>query len=389
MAEKQALSEDIADEGSPKAKKSRSDDRIPNIIVLDNVTMVEAFKYLKYIPIAKISLVSKRFRDLIQTHRHSLSRHYVVKIRMQSNFNNDPATNKVFNKKLSADSYNDWVTCNQYSKQIPVQSQDGGEQSARDHGDVYQLRADALGWRATFYAKCELNHENWPLFQHFVRLLTAPHIYISYVELTPQPDFLNLLAGAVKPSRLQCKTLYFSLNDNIQKYITWVKGHVSCEEFQISDFNFETGYKFKRELLGEYDEALLDFFVTGTDCTRNVNVIAYDCANAVVDFVQKFMDLKSCDECQMIRSISSDAVHRIAEMMKRHYAKFLVKEEYCKDDCDWDDINAYENLYYYTIIVYEFINNDIGKKLEFTAKIHWRRCNIAFDSSFKLVIKNL
>ncbi|KAI1708644.1 hypothetical protein DdX_11720 [Ditylenchus destructor] len=388
MAEKQSLPEDIADEGSPKAKKRRSDDKIPNIIVLDNVTMVEAFKYLKYIPIAKISLVSKRFRDLIQIHRHSLPRHYVAEIHMQSNFNNETATIKVFNKKLSADSYNDWVTCNQYSKQIPVQSQDGGEQSMQDHGDVYQLRAapNRSEWPA-FYAKCELNHENWPLFQHFVRLLTAPHIYLNYVELTPQPDFLNLLAGAVNPlrNRLQCETLHFKLRGNIQKYIIWIKGHVSCKEFQISD----TGFKFASELLGEYDEELLDFLVTGADCTREINVIYYDCANVVVDFVQKFMDLKNCDEYQMIPSIKSNATHRIAEMMKRHYAKFLVKEESgeVEENLYWDDCDTNAD-YYYTAIAYEFINNDIGKKLELTAKMHWRR-HIAFNSSFKLNIKHL
>ncbi|KAI1714103.1 hypothetical protein Ddc_11545 [Ditylenchus destructor] len=408
MAEKQAFPED-GTHIEPKAKKCRSEVKIPTITVMDNVTIVELFKYLNYVRLAKTSLISKRFRDLIQTHRHSLALLPAGKISMQivpgparnyeffpvfefpSIFNNDPATIKVFNKELSGDAYNDWVTRNQYCKQIPVQGQDGGEQSTQNHGKVYQLSTATNQLETTtFFAKAELNHENWPLFQHFVRLLTAPHIYFSSVELVPDYDILNLLAGAVNQDRkrLQCETLYFSLEGNIQKFMTWIKGHVSCTEFQISD---RSGFKFESELLGVYDKEFLDFFLTGADCTRKINVKYYDCTCAVVDFVQKFIDLKKSDECQMIPSIESDATFRITEMMKRNYAKFLVKEKRCEveDFRDHWDYGIGECTY--TAFDFEFINNDIGKKLELTADIldDTDRHRIGFRSSFKLKIKNL
>ncbi|KAI1695228.1 hypothetical protein DdX_19699 [Ditylenchus destructor] len=68
----------------PKAKKSRLADRISTVAKLDNGTMVEAFKYLNYCQLAKNSLVSMRFRNVIQTHRHKLAVLYVDSIRMKS-----------------------------------------------------------------------------------------------------------------------------------------------------------------------------------------------------------------------------------------------------------------------------------------------------------------
>ncbi|KAI1697034.1 hypothetical protein DdX_18743 [Ditylenchus destructor] len=46
---------------------------IPNIAAMDNGTMVEAFKFLNYYQLAKNSLVSKRYWNLIRTHRHKLA----------------------------------------------------------------------------------------------------------------------------------------------------------------------------------------------------------------------------------------------------------------------------------------------------------------------------
>ncbi|KAI1709855.1 hypothetical protein Ddc_13681 [Ditylenchus destructor] len=48
--------------------------RNTKIANMDNGTTVEAFKFLNYYQLAKKSLVSKRFRNLIQIHRHSLPR---------------------------------------------------------------------------------------------------------------------------------------------------------------------------------------------------------------------------------------------------------------------------------------------------------------------------
>ncbi|KAI1706330.1 hypothetical protein Ddc_15342 [Ditylenchus destructor] len=71
LAEKQAKSEnDTQSESQEKNRFSMS-------AAMDNGTMVESFKYLNYCQLAKISLVSKRFWNLIRTNRHRLALLYV------------------------------------------------------------------------------------------------------------------------------------------------------------------------------------------------------------------------------------------------------------------------------------------------------------------------
>ncbi|KAI1695576.1 hypothetical protein DdX_19514 [Ditylenchus destructor] len=177
---------------------------------MDNGTMVEAFKYLNYTQLAKKSLVSKRFCNLIRTNRKYLARLYVNFIRMDS-VRPVPAAIKVFNKELSTEAYNEWAICNNYSKQVPHQDQVATMQSQQNVSSGYQLRAFAhykdetncelLDRTTVFHAEAELNHENWPLFQHFVRLIADPFIYIHHMELTYQNDVLNLLDGAINSDR--------------------------------------------------------------------------------------------------------------------------------------------------------------------------------------------
>ncbi|KAI1690596.1 hypothetical protein DdX_22405 [Ditylenchus destructor] len=83
IAEKQAKVENDF-QREPKAEKKRSNAKVTAIAVMDNGTMVQAFKYLNYCQLAKNSLVSKRFRNLIRTHRHSLALLYVDAIGMVS-----------------------------------------------------------------------------------------------------------------------------------------------------------------------------------------------------------------------------------------------------------------------------------------------------------------
>ncbi|KAI1692934.1 hypothetical protein Ddc_23246 [Ditylenchus destructor] len=109
---------------------------------MDNGTMVEAFKYLNYCQLAKNSLVSKRFRDLIQTHRHSLALLYVDEISMYSAQSGPDAIN-VFGKELSPEAYNEWVIRNSYSKQIPIESQVASEESTQSITNGYGLAAYA------------------------------------------------------------------------------------------------------------------------------------------------------------------------------------------------------------------------------------------------------
>ncbi|KAI1696945.1 hypothetical protein DdX_18792 [Ditylenchus destructor] len=48
----------------------------------------------------------------------------------------------------------------------------------------YPSRREWNDRSTVFYARAELNDDNWPLFQHFVRLITDPFIYIDSMELT-------------------------------------------------------------------------------------------------------------------------------------------------------------------------------------------------------------
>ncbi|KAI1698696.1 hypothetical protein Ddc_18956 [Ditylenchus destructor] len=231
-------------------------------------------------------------------------------------------------------------------------------------------------------ASVELNHENWPLFHHFVRLLTDPFVYIHHVELSPQQVVLNVLAGAINQirGRLQCDEFTFNLEGNVEKFIGWIKEHVLCKKIQI-DYRYSFHNKemrYSNDVLiatTKSSKQFLDLLVTGARCTSVIKIEHYDLYNVVVDFIQKFIDLKSCDENQMIESVRGNISSRSVEGIKRTYAKFIVKEERNKDNRSAEQ-------------VFEFVNKDMGKKL--TTKIYLRfplYYNHALP--FSLTIKNL
>ncbi|KAI1690980.1 hypothetical protein Ddc_24543 [Ditylenchus destructor] len=305
-------------ERKPKAKKSRSDDKILNI-TLDNDTMVEIFKHLNYCQLAKSSHVSYRYWSLIRSHRHKFAlfdvdRIYINYVENPTVFR-DPVI-KMFNKELSPKEYNKWIVRNGYSKQIPLEDSN------------YDITTIVLR------AHVELKDKTWPLFQHFIRLLVDPFV---------------LLAGAMNPDRdrLQCKQLNIRFNGDTQKFIVWIKDHVRCDEFEIyvnSDSN--------------YDEELLDLFLTGAPCTSAINVKYYDLSKVIVDLVQKFMGLKNRDEYQVVESIRGNVEDRgIVEELKRNCAEFIAEEEQYEEGSGTRQIIG-------------FINNDIEKKLTLNHK--WR-----------------
>ncbi|KAI1696267.1 hypothetical protein DdX_19121 [Ditylenchus destructor] len=205
---------------------------------MDNGTMVETFKSLNYYQLAKTSLVSKRFRDLIRTNRHRLALLYDI----------SPGSllvTEIFNKRLSPEEYNQWVIRNQYSKQMPLEKFEiAGIQTMQHERRMYQLCANAGRelWnpRVVFFARAELNHENWPLFEHFTRFLTDPFVYLGHVSFdwTTQKEFFNWLSGIINPdrNRLQCHSMRLSIGNNDPDFpnlITWVKRHVLFDELKI------------------------------------------------------------------------------------------------------------------------------------------------------------
>ncbi|KAI1701574.1 hypothetical protein Ddc_17561 [Ditylenchus destructor] len=348
LTENQAKLENKA-QMEPSAKKSRSDDRSTNIATLDNDTIVEAFKYLNYCRLAKTSLVSKRFCDLIRTYRHKLARIYVDVICMRED-NSDPTGIKIFDKTLSPEEYNNWVIHNGYSKQIPAETQIAGMQSTQNKRKIYSLwagvnyydKAPESSFKLIFDARIELNHENWPVFQHFFRLLTDPFSFIRSMGLPLENDASNFLAGTINLDygRLKCHTMTVSLEDNEQYSIDWIKGHVRCDRFCIYNYSHSN-----------YDEELLDFFMTGANCTSKIEVNFYGPCKVIADFVQKFMDLKSSDEDKVVGSIECNPITNVnIDALKRDYADFVVE----------GNINETSGLSY---LVFEFVNNDIGKKL--------------------------
>ncbi|KAI1698456.1 hypothetical protein Ddc_19100 [Ditylenchus destructor] len=340
-----------------------------NIATMDNGTMVEAFKYLNYSQLAKNSLVSKRYRDLIRSHRHKFALLYVDSLVM-SNCRTNPSLIIVFDKHLSAQDYNEWVIRNRYSKQIPIEGQVAGKQSGQYDHRVYGLWANACYERSTnvFDAQTKLNHKHWPLFQHFVRLLMDPFILIQDIEFICQNDVLNLLVGAFNQGRdrLQCKKLKLNFEGNVQKLTGWMKSHVSCEEIQIHNYS-----------LSSYHEELLDLLVTGAHCTSAIKIEYGIPSRIVVQLVQKFMDLKNSDECQMVESIRNNVMRQSGDGLKRDYADFMVKEERHE---------GYRSTVEY-VRVFEFVNNDVGKKLQITEK----KFGVGDErsDSFAMSLKNL
>ncbi|KAI1705644.1 hypothetical protein Ddc_15642 [Ditylenchus destructor] len=296
-----------------------------------------------------------------------------------------PASIKIFDKDISPEAYNKWVTRNQYSKQIPLEGQDAAKNQSLDYQLLsFDLKRCGLCPIKVFNARVKLNHENWPLFQHFVRLLTDPFIYIRNVRLSSQSDVLNLLAGAINQNRgrLQCKKLNFYLEVNCQKkFVTWIKDHVRCDEFQIHAYSSSN-----------FDEELLDFFLTGAQCTSAIKLQYYEPPKVILEFVQKFMYLKKCDEYQVVEDINCEISSTLAdrsqyantiEVLKRDYAKFVIPSRMYpeEEERDEDDDTIHQP--------FEFINEDIGKKLHLTILIHDDRQFVYTSSYIRLNIENL
>ncbi|KAI1695243.1 hypothetical protein DdX_19689 [Ditylenchus destructor] len=179
----------------------------------------------------------------------------------------------MFDKEVTTEEYNEWIARNGYSKKVPVEGQIAGNESTENgHPNTRHDIATTV-----FTAYVELKDETWPLFQHLIRLLTDPLIYIRSLSLFPQMEVLNLLTKATNPDRdrLQCKKLKIHFNDDSRKFVAWIKDHVRCDEFVIygnKDSN--------------YDEELLNLFLTGAPCTTAINIITYDLLNVIVDLVQ-------------------------------------------------------------------------------------------------------
>ncbi|KAI1691650.1 hypothetical protein DdX_21749 [Ditylenchus destructor] len=287
--------------------------RTTKIVNMDNGTMVEAFKYLNYCQLAKNSLVSMRFRNVIETHRHKLALLCVDTIRMEKRRNAEPAAIKLFNKEISSEEYNEWVLCKNYSKEILPICQTAGDRRYYEltaYGDYKGPNQEST---RVFFARVEeLNHETWPLFQHFVRLLTDPFIRIRYLRLIPQADVLKLLAATIDRSnrgRLQCEKLDFNFEGNVQESFSCIKDHVRCANFQIPGFRSSP----------DHDEQLLDFFATGSHCTSEIFVVSDDISKAViVDFVQKFTDLKSRDDKS--KAMSQDRLQTNWRLIMRNFS---------------------------------------------------------------------
>ncbi|KAI1695690.1 hypothetical protein Ddc_21090 [Ditylenchus destructor] len=334
-----------------RAKTNRSDNRISNIAAMDNGTMFEAFKFLNYYQLATSSHVSKRFWNLIRTHRHKLALLGVDKIFMDSRVvidHQNPAVIKMFDEELSTEEYNEWIVRNGYSKQIPFKGQmvnyELGANVSQNPNHCHDIAGTVL------LARAKLNNEHWPLFQHFIRLLMDPFIFIRTLTLKPHKDASSFLVGAMNPdhNRLQCKELVTELDRNAHKFIVWIKDHVRCDKLQIDG-------------VGLNDEELVDLFLTGALCTSSIYITVS--SKLIVGLVQKFVGLKNSDECQAVELIRGFVNKNrgmsifvrnlgIVDELKRNFAEFIADEVQTKN----------------TLGV-GFINNNIEKKLMLTENL--------------------
>ncbi|KAI1693702.1 hypothetical protein Ddc_22583 [Ditylenchus destructor] len=314
--------------------------------------MVEAFKYLNYCQLAKNSLVSKRFLDVIQTHRHRFALLYVDSIRMERcrYWDKIPAVTKIFNKELSLAEYNEWIVRNNYSKQIPL-NRFGANVPPYYELDAYgDYKGPNLVRTSVFFARVEENNrEAWPLFEHFIRLFTDPFVNIRYLGLISQPDVLKFLAATMNRNnrgRLQCEILCLKLEGNVHNFLSWIKDHVRCASFQQSIPDSCCSAVRRKQLF--------DFFATGSHCASEIVVIDSNISKAIViDFVQKFLDLKNCDESHIVNSIRGKVFHLSAEALMTIYKQSIIKEEK----------NKYNKT---TAHVFEFVNVVIRKKFQLT-----------------------
>ncbi|KAI1690555.1 hypothetical protein Ddc_24866 [Ditylenchus destructor] len=193
---------------------------------------------------------------------------------------------EIFNKELSPEEYDEWVIRNNYSKQISLKRQIAlryQEYILRAYGNY---EGPYRGKTSVFFALVkELNHESWPVFQHFVRLLTDPFIYIRWMELIPQMDVFDLLTSTIDRSnrgRLQCEklTFYFAGRNYFQKFFNWIKDHVRCDKFNTGFSNCK---------MQNCDKPLVDFFATGSRCASEIKVWQCNLQKDVfIDFVQVF-----------------------------------------------------------------------------------------------------
>ncbi|KAI1702059.1 hypothetical protein DdX_15745 [Ditylenchus destructor] len=357
---------------------------------MDNGTMVEIFKYLNYCQLAKSSLISKRIWNLIQTHRHKLTLLFVYNIEMRR-IVTVPAHIEMFDKMLSPEAYNEWIVRNNYTKRLPREGQAdvswilklilSMSGSTQNDPEDYELVAKAnyknskRAWGdsiTVIRARAALNHEYWPLYQHFIRLLTDPFVFICHLQWVPQNDVLNFLTrtNITNRNRLQCEYLTFNLPtcDDVQKYLNWTKTYMLCDVYQ---FHCDRTVTCR-------DEELLDFFLTAAPCTSEINVKYYEPYKVIIEFVKKFMDLESWDEKRIVESIKCNVWHGSVDELKRKYEKFIVNEE-SDQHCGS------------TTHIFEFDNDVIGKKLQLTAKV----CdNNAYyfhihESCFVLKIENM
>ncbi|KAI1698904.1 hypothetical protein Ddc_18849 [Ditylenchus destructor] len=287
---------------------------------MDNDTVVEVFKYLNYCQLAKSSLVSKWFCDLMTT---DIPWHF-----------------------------------------YPYHSQPYSRQDVS-----YFSNSAVFDTIDVFNARVELNHETWPLFQHCAHLLADPFIYIDSAELTLQIETLSLMDGAMSQdhNRLHCNELTVNLKGDFQKLISWMKDHVLCSEINVFK---EIDYSTHEYSDLNHDKVLFDFIVSGANCTSEIKVTYYDLSKVIVDIVQKFVDLKSCDEFQVVESIWGSVSCRSAEELKRDYANLLVKEEQRESDGSIEQ-------------VFEVGNYDIEKDLQLTIT------RLSHFSVFSLQIRNL
>ncbi|KAI1690938.1 hypothetical protein Ddc_24572 [Ditylenchus destructor] len=353
---------------------------------MDNGTMVEAFKSLNYCQLAKSSLVSKRYRNLIRTHRHSLAVLDVQYIGMDCYSVGFPIHFKIYDEELSPEEYNEWIDRNGYSSQIPETNQRYGKvydeytrflgyklwRNKKYDDGRYGMRAfadykDSNGSRSVFDAMTEFNHENWPAFQHFIRLMTDPSVYIRSLKLVPLYELFNLLTGAMNSdhNRLQCGEIGLCHSYDLPKFIKFVKEHASCDKLCVNG-----------DMERSYDCEFREFLTTGAKCTSEIRVEWSNLLKVAVVFVQKFLDLKSCDENQLVESISFSVKDLKVEAVKRCYAEFFVKQVR-REDGDG------------TELVFEIDNRHVGKKLQLKVTTFDERYGLKFHSRVSLKIANL
>ncbi|KAI1706611.1 hypothetical protein Ddc_15192 [Ditylenchus destructor] len=334
---------------------------------VDDHTLEQTFKFLGYFQLAKSSLVSRRFSRVIQSNRSRLAKLRVKKLLMDRRIRIHQNFITVCDVEFNPNEYREWAYPYGYTKGYRFDSPVVAVTAAYDsrsperreqHHSFIRLQAlayeDSNTLVTVFSAvtSTKLSYDNWPLYQHFIRLLNDPFAYFERLTLISFQNFAwNALVEnyGSRNRSVTCKYAKILLEDDSKDFLVWIKQNVVSEDLSLRRYETST-----------YDQDdTVSFLSTGQKCASSV-VLRDEVYNgehligAIYDLIEKFLDLETSIQCQMISSINFRHICNLSERFLTNFARAFVRDEIVEDSFSR---------------IYQFMNRNIKKKLEVKIEI--------------------